>query len=82
MDRRVLAVDSIYEPTMNKNVWQCTCYERGLFFCMLSILQAIERKVYGGKTPFTQMAPEMVYHLTCKWLRLKHQVYGTEMKRM
>lgn len=67
-----------YEPTMNKCLAMHLSRERTIFVCYQFFKQLRER--YGGKTIYTDGA--RWYHLTCKWLRLKHQVYGTEMKNV
>jgi transposase-like protein len=51
---------------------------------MLSILQGITKEIWQKKTHiYTDGARcYMVYNDACKWLRLKHQVYGTELKNI
>ncbi len=48
---------------------------------MLSVLQAVEEKVWRKEKPiFTDGA--RWYNDACKWLRLNHHVYGTELKNV
>jgi len=51
---------------------------------MLSILQGITKEIWQKKTHiYTDGARcYMIYNDACKWLRLKHQVYGTELKNI
>jgi hypothetical protein len=47
---------------------------------MLSVLRQIRRTRFGNKPIFTDCAHW--YNDACKWLRLKHVIYGTELKNI
>lgn len=50
------------------------------YFHMLSVLQTATTQVYGRKPIFTDGA--RWYDNACKWLRLQHNVYDTELKNL
>lgn len=52
--------------------------ERTIFVCYQFFKQLRNR--YGRKPIFTDGAPW--YNDACRWLRLKHQIYGIEMKNV
>jgi transposase-like protein len=55
--------------------------ERTIFVCY-QFFKSL-RKKFGRKAIFTQMVLDGIYMDACKWwLRLKHQVYATELKNI
>ena len=54
------------------------------YFCMLSILETgqLRNRDMVVEKPFTQRWCSRWYDDACKWLRLKHQIYDTELKNL
>lgn len=67
-----------YEPTLNSCLMMHLSRERTIFVCYQFFKQLRSR--YGKKPLFTDGA--QWYNDACRWLRLKHRVYGTELKKM
>ena len=71
-----------YGQLMNQ-IYMFVCYfiylQRKNHFCMLSVLQTIRTR-FGNKPIFTDSAHW--YNDACRWLRLKHVIYGTELKNI
>ena len=67
-----------YEPDHNACLAMHLSKDRTIFVCYQFFRQLQNR--YGKKTIFTDGAHW--YHLACKWLRLKHRVYGTALKNL
>lgn len=68
-----------YEPNLNSCLMMHLSRERTIFVCYQFFKRLRNR--YGGRKPiFTDGA--RWYNDACKWLRLQHQVYGTELKNL
>jgi putative transposase len=67
-----------YEPNLDVCLMMHLSRERTIFVCYQFFKQLRTR--YGRKPIFTDDA--LWYNDACKWLRLKHQVYGTELKNL
>jgi putative transposase len=67
-----------HEPDQNACLAMHLSRERTIFVCYYFFKQLRSR--YGRKPILTDGA--QWYHLTCKWLRLKHMVYGSSMKNL
>jgi putative transposase len=67
-----------YEPTLNRCLMMDLSRERTIFVCYRFFRQLRNR--YGRKPIFTDGA--RWYNDACKWLRLNHQVYGSELKNL
>jgi putative transposase len=68
-----------YEPNLDVCLMMHLSRERTIFICYRFFKQL--RKRYGGRKPiFTDGA--RWYNDACRWLRLNHQVYGTELKNL
>ncbi len=67
-----------YEPNVNKCLMIHLSRERTIFVCYQFFKQLQNR--YGRKPIFTDGAHW--YNDACRWLRLKHTVYGTELKNI
>jgi putative transposase len=67
-----------YEPNLNVCLTMHLSKERTIFVCYQFFKQL--RNMYGRKPVFTDGA--LWYNTACRWLRLKHQVYGTELKNI
>lgn len=67
-----------YEPAINTCLMMHLSRERTIFICYQFFKQLRDR--YGRKPIFTDGA--RWYDDACKWLRLQHQVYGTELKNL
>lgn len=67
-----------YEPNLDVCLMMHLSRERTIFVCYQFFKQLRTR--YGRKPIFTDGA--LWYNDACKWLRLKHQVYGTELKNL
>jgi putative transposase len=67
-----------YEPNLNVCLMMHLSRERTIFVCYQFFKQLRNR--YGKKPVFTDGA--RWYNDACKWLRLPHQVYGTELKNI
>jgi len=67
-----------YEPALNTCLMMHLSRERTIFVCYQFFKQLRNR--YGRKPIFTDGA--LWYDTACKWLRLQHQVYGTELKNL
>lgn len=67
-----------YEPNLNVCLMMHLSRERTILVCYQFFKQL--RSTYGRKAIFTDGAHW--YHLACKWLRLKHNVYGTSLKNL
>lgn len=67
-----------YEPNLNKCLMMHLSRERTIFVCYQFFRQLRDR--YGWKPVFTDGG--LWYGLACRWLRLKHQIYGTGMKNL
>jgi putative transposase len=65
-----------YEPNMDLCLMVHMSRERTIFICYQFFKEL--RKRFGRKIVFTDGA--RWYNDACKWLRLKHQVYGNELK--
>ena len=78
-DRRkgLLAMDSIWAST-EFMLNDALSRERTLFVCYQFFKKLRGR--YGRKPIFTDGAPW--YNEVCRWLRLQHRVYGTELKNL
>ncbi len=85
VDETLLQVDGqdywlwiAYEPNLNSCLMMHLSRERTIFVCYQFFKQLRTR--YGRKPIFTDGA--LWYDTTCKWLRMDHQVYGTELKNL
>jgi putative transposase len=85
VDETLLQVDGqdywlwiAYEPAINTCLMMHLSRERTIFICYQFFKQLRDR--YGRKPIFTDGA--RWYDDACKWLRLQHQVYGTELKNL
>ena len=85
VDETLLQIDGIdywlwiaYEPALNSCLLMHLSRERTIFVCYQFFKQIQKR--YGRKPIFTDGAPW--YNEACNWLRLKHYVYGTELKNL
>ena len=85
VDETLLQVDGenywlwiAYEPKLNVCLMMHLSRERTILVCYQFIKQLRNR--YGRKPIFTDGA--QWYNDACKWLRLKHRVYGTELKNI
>lgn len=67
-----------YEPNLDVCLMMYLSRERTIFVCYQFFKRLRDR--YGRKPIFTDGA--RWYNTTCKWLRLQHQVYGTELKNI
>lgn len=67
-----------YEPDLNKCLMMHLSCERTILVCYQFFMQLKRR--FGRKPIFTDGA--LWYNTACKWLRLKHYVYGTELKNI
>lgn len=67
-----------YEPNLDVCLMMHLSRERTIFICYQFFKQLRNR--YGRKPIFTDGA--LWYDTACRWLRLKHQVYGTELKNL
>ena len=67
-----------YEPDMDLCLMMHISRERTIFVCY-QFFKSL-RKKFGRKAIFTDGA--RWYMDACKWLRLKHQVYATELKNI
>ena len=67
-----------YEPALNSCLMMHLSRERTIFVCYQFFKQLRNR--YGRKPIFTDGAPW--YNEVCRWLRLQHRVYGTELKNL
>ena len=67
-----------YEPNLNSCLMMHLSRERTIFVCYQFFKQLRDR--YGRKPILTDGAHW--YNDACRWLRLKHQVYGTELKNI
>jgi putative transposase len=68
-----------YEPNLNVCLMMHLSRERTIFFVCYHFFKQL-RSRYGRKPIFTDGA--LWYDDSCRWLRLKHQVYGTELKNL
>jgi putative transposase len=85
VDETLLSIDGqsyrlwiAYEPTLNRCLIMNLSRERTIFVCYRFFRQLRNR--YGRKPIFTDGA--RWYNDACKWLRLNHQVYGSELKNL
>lgn len=85
VDETLLQIDGIdywlwiaYEPSLNKCIMMHLSRERTLFVCYQFFKKLRSR--YGRKPILTDGA--RWYNDACKWLRLKHYVYGTDLKNL
>jgi putative transposase len=85
VDETLLQVDGqnywlwiAYEPNLNVCLMMHLSRERTIFVCYQFFKQLRNR--YGRKPILTDGASW--YNDACKWLRLPHQVYGTELKNL
>jgi putative transposase len=85
VDETLLQVDGekywlwiAYEPNLDVCIMMHLSRERTIFVCYQFFKQL--RNKFGRKPIFTDGA--RWYNDACKWLRLKHHVYGTEMKNL
>jgi putative transposase len=67
-----------YEPNLGICLMMHLSRERTIFVCYQFFKQLRDR--FGRKPIFTDGA--QWYNNACKWLRLQHQVYGTELKNL
>ena len=67
-----------YEHLISIPTWVCTSFKRKNYFYLLSVLQTDKRKVWKETDLYWWCA--QWYIDACKWLRLKHIVYGTELE--
>jgi putative transposase len=67
-----------YEPNQNKCLMMHLSRERTIFVCYQFFKQLRNR--FGRKPVFTDGA--LWYNTACRWLRLKHRIYGIEMKNV
>ena len=67
-----------YEPNLNVCLMMHLSPERTILVCYQFFKRLRDR--YGRKPVFTDGA--QWYNTACKWLRLNHRVYGTELKNM
>jgi putative transposase len=68
-----------YEPNLNVCLMMHLSRERTIFFVCYQFFKRL-RDRYGRKPVFTDGA--LWYNDACRWLRLKHHVYGTELKNL
>ena len=85
VDETLVRIDGIdywlwiaYEPALNSCLMMHLSRERTLFVCYRFFKQLQKR--YGRKPIFTDGAGW--YNEACNWLRLKHYVYGIELKNL
>jgi putative transposase len=86
VDETLLRVDGqdywlwiAYEPNLNRCLMMNLSRERTIFVCYQFFRQLRNR--YGSrKTIYTDGA--RWYNDACKWLRLKHQIYDSELKNL
>jgi putative transposase len=67
-----------YEPNLDACLMMHLSRERTIFVCYQFFKQLLNR--YGNKPIFTDGA--QWYNDACRWLRLDHRVYGTELKNI
>jgi putative transposase len=67
-----------YEPALNTCLMMHLSRERTIFVCYQFFKQLRNR--YGRKPIFTDGA--RWYNYACRWLRLQHRVYGTDLKNL
>jgi putative transposase len=67
-----------YEPNLDACLMMHLSRERTIFVCYQFFKQLLNR--YGSKPIFTDGA--QWYNDACRWLRLDHRVYGTELKNI
>ena len=67
-----------YEPNLDACLMMHLSRERTIFVCYRFFKQLLNR--YGRKPIFTDCA--QWYNDACRWLRLDHRVYGTELKNI
>jgi putative transposase len=67
-----------YEPDLNKCLMMHLSRERTILVCYQFFMQL--RRRFGRKPIFTDGA--LWYNTACKWLRLRHQVYGVDLKNL
>ena len=68
-----------YEPYIKRSLLMHVYKERTLLVCYNSIKKL--KRLYGNKyTIYTDGAD--YYHLACRWLRIKHNVYDQEDKNI
>ena len=65
-----------YEPNLDACLMMHLSRERTIFVCYRFFKQLRDR--YGKKPVFTDGA--LWYNTACRWLRLKHQIYGIKRK--
>jgi putative transposase len=69
-----------YEPNLNACLMMHLSRERTIFFVCYKFFKQLRNR-YGTRKPiFTDGA--RWYNDPCRWLRLEHRVYGTEMKNL
>lgn len=85
VDETLLQIDGIdywlwiaYEPALNTCLMMHLSRERTIFVCY-HFFKELQRR-YGRKPIFTDGAKW--YNDACRWLRLRHRVYGTELKNI
>jgi putative transposase len=85
VDETLIRIDGIeywlwvaYEPNLDVCIIMHLSRERTIFVCYQFFKQLRNR--YGRKPVFTDGA--RWYDDACKWLRLQHRVYGTELKNI
>ena len=86
VDETLLQIDgqnywlwTAYEPNLDACLMMHLSRERTIFVCYRFFKQLLNR--YGRRKPiFTDGA--QWYNDACKWLRLDHRVYGTELKNL
>jgi putative transposase len=85
VDETLLKVDGhkywlwiAYEPSLDMCLMMHLSRERTIFVCYQFFKQLRDR--YGRKPIFTDGA--LWYNTACKWLRLKHEVYGIKTKNL
>jgi putative transposase len=78
IDGKVYWLLIAYEPDMDLCLMMHISRERTIFVCY-QFFKSL-RKKFGRKAIFTDGA--RWYMDACKWLRLKHQVYATELKNI
>jgi putative transposase len=76
---KLVVVDSIRTPHINSCLSVHLSKERTIFICYQFFKQ---EKSMEERNQSILMVCSMVYIDACKWLRLKHIVYGTELKNI
>ena len=76
---KLVVVDSI--RTSYQFLLECTSFKRKNYFYLCYKFFKQIREKYGGKKPIYTDGAQW-YIDACKWLRLKHIVYGTELKNI